>query len=498
MPRKSSSIHPVFFCIIYGVTMTMAANSGSTVPPQRKTAPRTKNIRGDSDVSGNDDDDSITDNNEKLESGLNFFDAFQEEQVSNDNSIASNNSEYLMNEAYTGALAGENVLDSPTSQRRKTKKLPDASRSQQPSLSVTNQQAKYSHSATSTSAQKKSSSSSSSASLSDPISLSLGLVNSGFAWIREQREERRRRHLHQLAEEQAKKIEAAKQPDLPQRSSLSDNPVFQNLTSVQNSSSGGGASATASSFDTAGDDHATIEETAVSYSGDGYTFKIAVPADDIAAAQDPDEVDSDWVPPVRIQEEENVSSAPFLLNESQRQCIAQQVLPKGIAYAKWKRLYSLARDGDSFEACLRLVQGHAQTLMVVRTSTNELLGGFADMTWESSAIAGAVYHGGPTSCLYSFVGTRNAITEKSGTKKKDIHVYKWTGANRYIQLCDTQHKMLAFGGGGDDGAFGLSVAQDFQHGSSGPCATFDNAPLASNGNFSIVDLEIYCFLLGQF
>jgi hypothetical protein len=146
--------------------------------------------------------------------------------------------------------------------------------------------------------------------------------------------------------------------------------------------------------------------------------------------------------------------------------------------------------------------------MVVRTSTNEVLGGFADEVWEHPAVGGTAYHGGPTSLLFSFAKTKNAGlssseassqgTSSSDTEEKDINVYKWTGANRYIQLCDVQHKMLAFGGGGDDGAFGLAVAQEFQHGSSGPCATFDNEPLSASGNFDICDLEIFGFVLGQF
>jgi hypothetical protein len=197
------------------------------------------------------------------------------------------------------------------------------------------------------------------------------------------------------------------------------------------------------------------------------------------------EDDASWIPPVRVEEEPELELHPYILTPSEMQQVALYVLPRGIAYCRWTRLYSLARDGDSFDACLRLVAHQRPTLLVLRTSWGEVMGGFADEPWQSDG--GGAYYGGPGACLFKVQG---------GTVK----YYKWTGLNRYIQLCDASRKMLAFGGGGDDGAFGLSVEQDFQLGSTGPCATFENEPLCEQEpeNFSIVDLEIFGFLIGQF
>ena len=58
--------------------------------------------------------------------------------------------------------------------------------------------------------------------------------------------------------------------------------------------------------------------------------------------------------------------------------------------------------------------------------------------------------------------------------------------------------MMAFGGGGADGAFGLCVEEDFQTGSTGPCDTFDNEPLCDQETFEIVDVEFWEFLTGVF
>lgn len=447
-------------------------------------APKRHNIRGDSNLSTEDDDIS---DDAHLGEGMNFFDSFQESVPEND----SNSNECMLNDAVSQALVGESVVDSP-SQHRRDRKVP--------TISVKKKPQALQHAVPSPP--------SSECEAPGAGSSSVGIVAQGFAWLRGQREERRRRYLQEQVEEQARKIEL--EANLSKSASgsssesrkLVDNPTFRTLSSdrsfrennlPETSANYVGSNTISNSSVNADEDG---EAAQVSYSGDGYTVEFSV-TEDVRAE------DMDWVPPVRIEDEEDIISSPYLLNEEQRQTVARQVLPKGIAYAKWKRLYSLARDGDSFEACLRLVKGHAQTLMVVQTSKDEILGGFADMEWESPTSSGAVYHGGPTSCLFSFVDVEDSKLSFSKCcsppeSLQGIRVYKWTGANRYIQLCDAQRKMLAFGGGGDDGAFGLSVAQDFQHGSSGSCATFDNQPLASSESFIICDLEIYCFLLGQF
>ena len=469
--------------------MTMVVKGDS---PLTMKAPKSRTIHRSSTC---DDDDSELGSvhSQNLEAGLSFFDSFQEpretrNQASSsfDGSLDDNNAELVINDAVSGALVGECVLDSPNSER-KTRQIDMPPPSTSSSLST----------------------------LSEPISISVGFVSQGLSWIRSQREERRRRYLQYQAEEQALKIREAQLAEstsspswnnsgtksLSQR--LVGNSTFKNIANVLSSNSTGAcgqdlgacADSTDVLFEQIDYGQLTddiIQKTGLSCSGKGYMVEFAVP--------DGQKEDANWVPTVRIEMEQNLSSAPYLLNLAQRQQIAQQVLPSGIVYAKWKRLYSLARDGDSFEACLRLLAGHAKTLMVVRTACDEILGGFADTAWDHPTVGGNQYFGGTTSCIYRFTkNTCKSVSPEGENDATTLKVYNWTGKNRYIQLCDVQHKMLAFGGGGDDGAFGLCVAHDFQHGSSGSCDTFNNEPLAStHGNFGIVDLEIYCFLLGQF
>jgi hypothetical protein len=57
-------------------------------------------------------------------------------------------------------------------------------------------------------------------------------------------------------------------------------------------------------------------------------------------------------------------------------------------------------------------------------------------------------------CLFCFL-------HHGGQAAQELQVYKWSGENCYIQICDANMKMIAFGEGGEEGAFGLSLEHDF-------------------------------------
>ena len=338
--------------------------------------------------------------------------------------------------------------------------------------------------------------------------MGVGIVAQGLSWARRQRDRRKQQYLQWQAEQQLHKIKMAHEE---QQQQTMDEPrldpgTFQDL----------GASRSSSSGEVVGDfvvvDHqhsSTAFEVSkkISKSGDG--FSVELPGvlvgndEDLNQHEDPD--DASWVPPVRIEEEppETMASCPYILNAHERQQIAVHVLPAGISsYCKWKRYYSLARDGDSFDNCLRNLQHIKPTLLVVRTTRNAVFGGLADEAWEPHSAAGACFYGGSAACLFKIVASHRASRDPDDDPHNStttrVQYFRWSGANRYVQLCDVSNKMLAFGGGGKDGSFGLCVEQDFQVGSTGPCATFDNEPLCDQENFDICDMEIYGFLQGQF
>ncbi len=191
---------------------------------------------------------------------------------------------------------------------------------------------------------------------------------------------------------------------------------------------------------------------------------------------------NDELSSINIQNELN--SVPFILNKDQMRTIALNGLPASIAYSKWQRLYCLQRDGDSFvNSFLRIVKGVERTLLVIQTTNHEILGGYSNSPWESqSGSVGAAFYGSCQASLFK-------INKKTG----EVQVFPWTGSNRYVQVCDPNAKLLAFGGGGKDGSFGLCIEDDFRVGTTGKCETFDNDPLCEEGRFEILNVECWGF-----
>ena len=300
-------------------------------------------------------------------------------------------------------------------------------------------------------------------------------VERGMNWWQKQKEMRQRLYLQQLADEQRRKLHEA-DCDLNHYSSELHS-IFPATKIDSGSGSGSG-----SHYDENDSDHDhNMDIVRPSKSGVGVSVEIDVKVDD--------DMDEDfWVPEVKIEPEvlKSFPFCPYILNEQQRQSIAVLGLPPSQTYCRWKRLYSLARDGDSFDTFLQNVQGHSHTLLVIKSTRDVLFGGYADTEWKVQ------HQGNP-----EFFGSGQAFLFRIDSEQ-EVRIYKWTGANRYTQYIDYKNSMLAFGGGGDVGAFGLCIEKDFQRGSSGTCATFDNEPLCDDDNFEIFDVECYGFLSGTF
>eukprot|EP00536_Pseudo-nitzschia_multiseries_P019235 jgi/Psemu1/328977/estExt_fgenesh1_pg.C_41800001 len=286
-----------------------------------------------------------------------------------------------------------------------------------------------------------------------------------FSWFDKHREKRRREHLKQEAEKQLQKIAEAQRAAARKKAAAAaagtHGPVnrTQSLISLSSSSSsdaGGGGGAVS---------------CLRSSTGSG-----------------------SWEATAAAAEKSSTSKSSSSSSRRKHRGTAQRS-------NSWRRLYGLGRDGDSFEGCLRIIGAVKRTLMVVRTTKGDIFGGYADAPWHSrKANATAHFYGSASSCLFSFNSTLTEFSRSSSPDDASINVYRWTGKNRYIQVCDVSSKMLAFGGGGDKGAFGLCLQEDFQRGTTGHCDTFDNDPLCSSHDrtFDIVDVEFWEFLTGVF
>ena len=252
-------------------------------------------------------------------------------------------------------------------------------------------------------------------------------------------------------------------------------------------------------------DYMTVRTPKITMTGKGMSVDVEIPEDISCLETDPTHIDIKIVPEHRRDSENSI--APFILLQPQMKALLESGgLPQSLNYCKWKRLYSLSRDGDSFETFLTMVEGHDRTVLVVKTTEGQLFGGYAESRWEARHKNRQAdgFYGSAQACLFRFprCGGNDDLIDKDETSSavfssddNEVVMYKWTGANRYIQLCDAAKRTVAFGGGGDDGDFGLCIEDDFRRGTTGHCSTFENEALCEEGYFDVVNLEVWGFTL---
>ncbi|KAK0200648.1 TLD-domain-containing protein [Desarmillaria ectypa] len=148
----------------------------------------------------------------------------------------------------------------------------------------------------------------------------------------------------------------------------------------------------------------------------------------------------------------------------------------------WTLLYSLDQHGISLNT---LYSRSEQTkpfgaLIVVKDDGDTIFGAFIGDGIRQSR--GRGYYGTGESFLWRYSNSK-------------LSVYKTTGKNNYIALCEPDY--LSFGGG--DGSYGLYIDESLLDGSSARCLTFGNEVLCSPGKmraggavpFDCVGLEVW-------
>ena len=200
-----------------------------------------------------------------------------------------------------------------------------------------------------------------------------------------------------------------------------------------------------------------------------------------------------------IASDDEIETCPSILSEEQMKYIQKKGLPPTLSSRTWNRMYSLQRDGDCFQTMFKKVSRHQHSLIIIKTADDDILGGYADTPWASqcSGVRRGGFFGGGRGFLFA---TNPLLSEEEETSQRDqigdddapISFFRWTGANEYSQICDSDAGTLGMGGGG---SFGFFVQDNFTSGSSGACETFSNPPLikSSGGSFDVVDFEVYVF-----
>jgi len=149
----------------------------------------------------------------------------------------------------------------------------------------------------------------------------------------------------------------------------------------------------------------------------------------------------------------------------------------------WTLLYSLDQHGISlstlYTRCATAPEGGG-TILALRDADGALFG-----TWIGEPLR---MHAG------SYYGSGEAFLWKEDTEDASPRVWKWTGANSYVALCEP--KFISFGGG--EGHYGLYIDAGLLDGSSARCSTFGNAILCSGAGdmrgearFECVGLEVW-------
>lgn len=213
---------------------------------------------------------------------------------------------------------------------------------------------------------------------------------------------------------------------------------------------------------------------------------------------------SNLTPHVDVKEEslQVLLHAPMILSLEMMSQLADNCFVHGsftiTGLKRWKRLYSVARDGDSFASFLNHVQNEKHTVLVVKPMTGDtVFGAYVDTEWRSCGGGGNTAsqtsylpRGLASSLSTRFYGTGHSFLFTFNPK---LSVFKWTGKNDYNQLCEGGR--IALGGGGQEANFGLCIEDCFRKGSSGNCETYNNLPLAGVNNefFDILAFEVYGF-----
>lgn len=143
----------------------------------------------------------------------------------------------------------------------------------------------------------------------------------------------------------------------------------------------------------------------------------------------------------------------------------------------WTLLYSLDQHGISLntlysrcEPKLPSTPGATKgALVVVKDARDAIFGVWmGDGLW----LERGGYYGSGESFLWRY---QRPSSKGDELEEGMLDVYKWTGRNDYVALCEPG--FISFGGG--DGHYGLYLDASLLDGSSAPCPTFDNPVLCS-------------------
>jgi len=199
----------------------------------------------------------------------------------------------------------------------------------------------------------------------------------------------------------------------------------------------------------------------------------------------------------------------------------------------WKCVYSMTRDGVSFNHLLTLLHDRPCSLLLIKDMAGTCFGGFASVPIVSNGQALNQYYGtgecwvftvqkhkeerppppllqqsslpriqekeqpsataasnqSASSAVSSSSPSSSSSSSSSDSVPSDCIVYRWSGLNDFFLFTGANPAFLAMGGGS---AYAWRLDADFRFGQSGPCETFQSPVLASGTDFEAILFEVWC------
>ncbi|CDZ97826.1 Oxidation resistance protein [Phaffia rhodozyma] len=186
-----------------------------------------------------------------------------------------------------------------------------------------------------------------------------------------------------------------------------------------------------------------------------------------------------------------------ILTEEGAECLRPHLPPRLRLAGSWSLLYSLDQHGSSlgtlygncgkFEDERRRKDGSGAAVgnvLLMRSTRGEIFGGYVGEAIKKNV----GYFGGGDCFLFKFHPFPNTVPGKE-SHLGGLEIFKWTGKNQYMCLCESTFMSL----GGGDGKYGLYLDSQMYDGISQTCPAFDNEVLCSgpDGKFECVGVEVW-------
>ncbi|THH01682.1 hypothetical protein EW145_g6872 [Phellinidium pouzarii] len=160
----------------------------------------------------------------------------------------------------------------------------------------------------------------------------------------------------------------------------------------------------------------------------------------------------------------------------------------------WTLLYSTEQHGLSLNTLYARCTPPIATSRAGTFLSSEIAGAFVALQDSDGSIFGVWVGEGVHLSHGSYYGGGDSFLWRLDPyEPHGLQVYKWTGRNDYVALCDTDG--FSFGGG--EGHYGLYINSSLIEGTTHPCPTFDNECLAQGTRrgrmvtFECVGLEVW-------